>query len=470
MPLRPQRFLAAALAAVATMALMGAPARAEPDITQRLAAIPGMTVLSESADPPEGYRFLILAYTQPVDHDRPHGQTFQQRFHLLHKDTSRPMVLHTNGYWMPPFAFRTEPTLLLDGNQISVEQRFFTPSRPEPADWRKLDIRQAAADHHRLITALKPVYRANWISTGASKGGMASVYHHRYYPRDVDGVVAYVTPNDRINRADSAYDRFFATVGDDPECRARLDGVQRQALQHRSELVRRYAADAAAKGWTFESVLGSVDRAFEMTVLDSVWTFWQYAGAADCPGVPGPGATPDVLYAWIDKYMGWSYYTDEGIDPFIPYYYQAATELGWASLKFEHLRGLTRYPGLYSANSALPRELRSHHRPWPVLDVDHWVRTRGSRMLFVYGENDPWGAEAFVPSNRDSYSFTVPGGNHGSEISGLTPHDRDVATEALSRWAGVSVDVRAAAAAETGPLDAAERDLRRDRFRLTTTR
>ena len=67
-------------------------------------------------------------------------------------------------------------------------------SAPASMDWSKLDIWQAATDHHRLVTALKPLYPARWISTGASKGGMASVYHRRFYPADVTATIAYVAP------------------------------------------------------------------------------------------------------------------------------------------------------------------------------------------------------------------------------------------------------------------------------------
>src|SRR5262245_5558810 len=146
---------------------------ATPDIADRLRAIPGMTLVSEQVPPPApGFRFFMMTYRQPADHMNPQGGTFEQRFSLLHRGTDRPMVLHTTGYNMPEFAFRSEPTQLLDANQISTEQRFFLPSRPVPTDWTKLDIWQAATDHHRLIQALKPVYSAKWISTGASKGGM----------------------------------------------------------------------------------------------------------------------------------------------------------------------------------------------------------------------------------------------------------------------------------------------------------
>ncbi|SDC10063.1 S28 family serine protease [Actinokineospora iranica] len=478
MLIRTRRALAATLVAATAVGLaVGvAPAQAVPaqpdatsvagatDIADRLRAIPGLTVVSESATPPAGYRFLLLAYTQPVDHRKPGGPSFQQRFQLLHRDVDRPMILHTTGYHMPANPFRSEPTRLVDGNQISVEQRFFSPSRPDPADWDDLDIWQAATDHHRIVAALRPLYPAKWISTGASKGGMTSVYHRRFYPDDVNGVVAYVAPQDRVNPFDHAYDRFFDTVGTDAACRARLADVQREALRRRPEMVAKYQAAADAEGWTFTRVLGSIDRAYEMTVLDTVWAFWQYSTQADCATVPAATATSDELYAFIDSVAGFAFYSDSGILPYAPYYYQAATQLGWPQPRFEHLRGLTRYPGLYQANSSLPPELRGHHDARPMLDVDVWVRSRSERMLFVYGANDPWGAEQFTPSRRDSATYTAPGANHGANITALDPADRAAATAMLRRWAGTDTAAPTLTAQEITALDEAEpRGTRRTR-------
>ncbi|RSM62149.1 aminopeptidase [Kibdelosporangium aridum] len=437
-------------------------ATAEEDIVARLKHVPGLTVVSEGTAP-AGYRFFILSYSQAADHRRPAAGRFEQRFQLLHKATDRPMVLHTSGYNMRTTAFRSEPTQLIDGNQISVEQRFFEPSRPNPADWDDLNIWQAATDHHRIVEALKPIYSKKWISTGASKGGMTSVYHRRFYPRDVDGVVAYVAPNDVINNYDRAYDKFFETVGDDATCRQALNDVQHEALERRPELLAKYEAWAAANGRTFNQVLGSADKAFEMTVLDTVWAFWQYSKQADCAKVPATTASSDAIYEWIDGIAGWSFYTDQDVLAYAPYYYQAATQLGAPALKFRHLRDVTHYPpSFYEANSNLPPSLRSRHDPLPMLDVDFWVRTQSSQMLFVYGANDPWGAEPFVPSKRDSYTYTAPGANHGANISQLVPADREAATKALQRWANVPAPANAAKTLSVSDFDRLEDA--RDRF------
>jgi hypothetical protein len=81
-------------------------------------------------------------------------------------------------------------------------------------------------------------------------------------------------------------------------------------------------------------------------------------------------------------------------------------------------------------------------------------------MLFVYGENDPWGAEQFTPSRRDSAVYVAPGANHGANISRLNPADNAAATAMLRRWA--DVPAAAALSAPDVPLD----DMLADRRRI----
>ncbi|MBB2940707.1 hypothetical protein FB565_000411 [Actinoplanes lutulentus] len=452
------------VATLASLLLILSPATAaraaDDPLLDQLKAIPGLSIVSET--PGTGYRFFVLTYRQPADHRHPGQGTFEQRLTLLHRSSSSPVVLFTNGYGLAaaPRPTQTEPTALLTANQVSVEHRFFTPSRPADADWSDLNIWQEATDEHRIVTAFKGVYDGNWIQTGGSKGGMTSVYHRRFYPNDVDGVVAYVAPNDVINPADTAYDKFFDTVGT-AECRTALDDVQAEALRRRERLLPRLEAAAAENGWTFARTIGTADRSYEMTVLDSVWAFWQYSLAADCASVPvAATATDDEIYNWVDSVAGWSFYTDQALEYYWPYYYQAASQLGWPSLKFEHLRGLRDYPGLYTANSSLPKELRRAHNPVPMIDVDLWVKTSSQRMLFIYGENDPWGAERFKPSKRDSALFVAPGANHGANIARLNPADNAAAKAMLQRWAGTTATLTTLKAADI-PLDDGLGDRRR---------
>ncbi|MEV5711339.1 S28 family serine protease [Actinoallomurus sp. NPDC052274] len=412
---------------------------ADDDVLTRLKAIPGMTV-EEKTSALSGYRWFWLNYRQPVDHRHPERGWFEQRVLLEHKSADRPMVLYTSGYNTPETMFLSEPTALVDGNQISVEYRFFTPSRPEPAVWKKDTIWQAATDEHRLIMALKTIYHGKWISTGASKGGMTATYHKRFYPSDVDGTVAYVAPNDVNNNDDSAYDRFFKTVGTDPKCRANLESLQRELLKRRPEILARMTADAQKASYTWK-IIKTVDRAFENSVMDFEWAFWQYHLQSECADVPATTASTDVIYSYFDAISGALTYTDQSLEPYIPYYYQAGTQLGWPSPQFKHLRPLLRYESTYQPRTYVPSDIPMRFDPSAMKDIDHWVRTHATHMMFVYGQNDPWGAEPFRvgPGSRDSAVYVAPGQNHsGRLIAKLPDAQRARATADLLRWAGVS--------------------------------
>ncbi|MFF2201939.1 S28 family serine protease [Streptomyces sp. NPDC058145] len=434
------RWLLALTVFIGTLSTAGAAtaAQSEPDIKDRLLAIPGMSLVQEKPYP--GYRYFVLNYTQPVDHRHPSKGTFQQRITVLHKDTSRPTVFYTGGYNVSTTPSRREPTQIVDGNQVSLEYRFFTPSRPAPADWSKLDIWQAASDQHRVYQALKPVYSANWLATGGSKGGMTATYFERFYPHDMDGVIAYVAPNDVVNKEDSAYDRFFAGVGT-KECRDRLNAVQREALVRREPLEKRYAQYAADNGYTFDTI-GGLDKAYEAVVLDYVWGFWQYSLLKDCDTIPADAATAadDAIWDSVDTISGFSAYTDQGLETYTPYYYQAGTQLGAPTIHFPYIeKKLIRY-GYQPPRDFVPRSIPMRFQPDAMRDVDTWVRQHARHMLYVYGENDPWGSERFRlgPGARDSYVFTAPGMNHGANVAGLVPDQKALATARILEWAGVA--------------------------------
>ncbi|WP_418059077.1 S28 family serine protease [Pimelobacter simplex] len=451
--------LAAALAATltvgaaappATSALTSTGAATGADIADRIAALPGVTSVTE-ATAPAGYRFFRLTFRQPADHRNPRAGTFEQRLTLLHKDTSRPMVMYTSGYNVSQNPSRSEPTQIVDGNQLSMEYRYFEPSIPARTDWPKqLTIWQAAADQHAIIRSFQRLYRENWITTGGSKGGMTATYHRRFFPDDVDGTVPYVAPNDVDNDKD-AYNTFLANVGTDPQCRAALTAVQRRILgPDRAWFLERTRQDAEATGDGWE-ILGSLDRGMETAVVDLYFTFWQYSPQSACADVPGPDATNEQVWDWTQGVVPLTGYLDQGLRGTLAYYYQAAYQLGWYEAYEKPLAGVLRYPGGWGGANFVPRELRPiHFDKRAMADIDRWVRTRSTQMLYVYGGNDPWGAEQFScgkpakpghhgkPGKRRECSVhVVEGGTHGARIAQLPEAERAAATAQIRKWAGL---------------------------------
>jgi hypothetical protein len=434
----------------------GAPGGMDP-LAETLAGIEGVVSVDERG-PIGSYRQFEIRFEQPVDHGDLAGPRFTQKLTLLHRDVAAPMVLASTGYHDFLSPSRTEPTTLLDANQIVIEHRYFGESRPEPLDWAYLDIAQAASDHHRVVTAFEPLYPGAWISTGASKGGSASVFHRRFYPGDVDGTIAYVAPIS-FEVGDTRYASFFdeldQALGDD--CVERVRAVQRRALIERDALEEYFAGTGVTGGYTFER-MGGLSRAFETAVVELEWTFWQYWGVGSCPLVPDAVDSTDVVAGFIDLTGVLGSMSDQQLEVFEPYYYQSGTEMGYPGVPFEHLADLLRFDYEAGFELVLPDGLDPipAHDPAPMRDVADWLASEGERILFVYGAHDPWTAGQFeLGQASDSYLYLAPATNHGATIGNLAEIDRQAALEALSAWAGSPGQPAAVRAVEIPALQAA---------------
>jgi len=415
----------------------GPPDAAAPALTleEQLAAIPGLTFEEHDAQQLPGYRIFHLTYDQPVDHDHPEGQRFKQRMFLLHRDASAPMVLGTTGYSLyVRDRYLTEPTELLQANQLMVEERYFAASTPDPLDWSKLTIRQAAADHHRIAQAFKTIYKKAWIATGASKGGMTSIYHARFHPDDLAGVVAYVAPIS-FGAPDQRYLPFFETVGD-ASCRQAIRSFTRQLLVHRAALEARVPELTASRGSHFTQA--GATGAIEGAAANFEFGFWQYGDASGCADIPGPTATDDDLWSFIANDVDGN--SDETVAFFQAYYVQAYTELGFPASPTAHLADLltgSEFSGLPSSGCCAP------YTSTPMQEVASWVKTSGKHLLFIYGQNDPWSGGKFeLGQASDSFEFTAPGANHGASIADLAGVDQQVALDAISRWGAASASMK----------------------------
>jgi hypothetical protein len=72
--------------------------------------------------------------------------------------------------------------------------------------------------------------------------------------------------------------------------------------------------------------------------------------------------------------------------------------------------------------------------------VHAWVASHGDRLLFLYGQFDPWSTQRFTlgPGTRDSTIYTIKGGNHLSPYTDLPAAEAKAFVTTLKAWAGLS--------------------------------
>lgn len=403
------------------------------DILELLRGIPRARVTEVSGDYVDARSFDI-EFDQPVDHEDPTGPRFEQRLTLVHRGLDAPMVLALSGYGLAS-AVDGEVSWFLNANVLFVSHRFFADARPEPPDWTKLTVAQAAGDDHDIVEAFRSVYQGRWISTGGSKGGMTALFHRRFYPDDVDGTLAYGAPLS-FGTGDTRYLDFLDRVVD-ADCRDRLRALQREALLRRVAIAELATNEASATGRSFS--LFGMAPSLEATIIEYPFSFWMFNHPKDCVGLPGPSSSDDEVWLAIRTDL-FDYYENANYLAVEPYYWQSAVELGAPAVENASFQDLLTID--FSSVDSLPSVPFSPpaFRPEAMLDISRWVMTEGRGLMFIYGELDPWSAGAVdLGGARDSYEFFAPGGNHLSVIANLSAVDRDRALSVLSSWAAVPI-------------------------------
>jgi hypothetical protein len=404
------------------------------DIVSELQKIPGIIIQELEADSPIFQSKYEIKLIQPLDHDNPEAGFFQQRMFLSHVGFNRPMVLVTEGYAAGKNYVR-ELAEILHANELQVEYRYFGESKPDSIDWDLLNNYQSSNDYHRIYVLFKSYYKKRWVSTGWSKGGQTSLIYRRHFPEDMMAVIAYDAP---VNLAleEPRIDEFFEQVGDEI-CRYRLILFQRSILRSKNDILLLYEAYCKNRGYTFKKITPL--KAFEYTVLEYPFSFWQYH-TFDCSMIPGERASPQEMFDHLKTVVSLSSYTDRSFDSTAMK--QFVTELGYYRYITKNVidllsEGEDDYP-----NSAFgPKDADLTFDPTFMEDINKWLLTQGNNIIYIYGENDPWSAPRLeYLGATNAKMFWVKNGNHFSFIRTLSKSQQEELLRTLEDWIGAKIE------------------------------
>ncbi len=347
-----------------------------------------------------------LRIKQPIDHKNPTKGHFYQTVLLVHRGFDKPIVLNTNGYSLE--SRPSELCDLLDANYASVEHRYFGKSRPDIDDWQYLNVDQLTADLHRVKTVLDDIYTGKWINTGISKGGETTTYYRYYYPDDMDATVAYVAPFEN-DLKDKRFYKFLDKVGDSA-CRNDMFDYQKRVLEAKDELLPLLKYYAKGKGSKFE-IIGGLEAAFEMAVLELPFSFWQFT--PQCEKIPAKDASAEILFDYLLASGLFEFVNDSAIRFYAPHFYQAGTQYGYYGYETKPFK---KYLDFWKGEpSAVWFEGEKLEFDGSLnKKVNKWLKSDASEILFIYGELDPYtAAQAELGGNANAKKYVLPGKHHG---------------------------------------------------------
>lgn len=408
-------------------------------VLERLNTLPGVSAEIIDHDSLHFTAAFLVFIEQSIDHKDPSKGVFTQKFYLNHRDYKAPMIFSINGYSVPGNGFVSELVPWLDANFIHVEHRYFADSKPASLDYDYLTIEQAAHDHHRIIETLKELYSGKWISTGISKGGQATAFHRKFFPGDVEVSIPYVAP---INLAveDERLATFLDQVGTQA-CRDRILTFQRTILERYDESLAIFKQKGEEKSLSFP--MGWA-KAFELSVLEYEFAYWQWTGGENCLAIPGPEADTETLIDEMFTIDSPGFFTTTSIEYFFPFFYQAYAELGMYGYAVDSLDGYLKQYKEYVNNyyTFIPADMEVIYDPKSLQEVNEFLLNDGNEFIFVYGENDAWSATAFIPDQSKTNSITLfkEDGSHFTRINDLAPEQKELVFEKLEEWLGVEIE------------------------------
>lgn len=406
----------------------------ESEIYAFLKAIPGIEI--QKKDTTAFKEFYIIMLPQAVDHNNPESPQFKQRIFVGHEGNDRPTVMETEGYGADWVTSKTmsEPTKLLKANQLYVEHRYFGPSTPSPVDWKYLNAEQDAGDYHYIRTLFGQVYKGKWIATGVSKGGQTATEYKVFYPDDVDVTIPYVAP---INfaRLDPRIDAHFKKVGTKSQ-RKHIKEIQLYLLKNKKTVLPEWFKISAKAGFTFTSV--DAESAYDYSVLEFPFSFWQYT--ADESKLPDlKTATPDKMALYLAQMVPPFWYTDAA-KVFQPANYQFYTQLGYYEYDEKPFRKYLKNKD-YSNSAFVPEDAAVVWDPSYQEKLKAFINSSPQRMIYIYGEADPWGATAAdIQPGSGSLKMVQAGGTHGAHIATLSPEQRKIVIGTLEKWLGMTIE------------------------------
>ncbi len=407
----------------------------QPDVLDQLNALDGVTATEwtppSNFTPATGYRYFDLTFAESIDHASA-SSPFELHATLMHRDASAPLVVYAGGYDLDGAARElTEPAVIVGGNQVALEYRFYGSSIPaDGIPWPDLRVEQWGADQHAIVEALATIYTGPRIATGGSKGGENALEQDLMYPGDYAGVVAYVPP---VITAypDERYEGILDRIGID-SCRDALRAIARELLVRRDTLQPMFSATASYD-------VAGIAHSFETAVVELEFSFWMTRGIDDCDKVPATTDTDDNVAQFLEDTSPPEGYDDATLATSgSQYLYQDHVELGYPVWDHQYLDDLMMYS--YEDWSAyMPPNQPTTYDPTLALALSDWVTNESEHVMLVGGQWDPWGAGyPPVAPGRDAYEYIAPEASHWSTFIGtLGPDDEAAAIRQLAGWANV---------------------------------
>ncbi|MBO5595030.1 MAG: hypothetical protein J5931_10560 [Prevotella sp.] len=277
---------------------------------------------------------------------------------------------------------------------------------------------QASEDYHAIVTALRGsgYFNGQWLATGTSKSGIASALYAYYSEKkgynDMDLYVPFCAPFcERVDDPRIGQYQYLNTLTTMPEVREKLLAIDR-AIVSKSDLsdylVSKYKEENKGSikemqdaKYTEDQIVAKIlanfvnvsrNNLFEKLTNIPIDTWKDY--------IPDPTdkSTLDFTRFFIEK-------SAAELMEYIQEHPKASTRAKTEAEMLIFYKDYPTYAARYS--DAMTKDF-----------INNFLPNTTKKMIFVYGENDPWTGGAIPdPTNPNIQKILVPNGGHNDLIN-----------------------------------------------------
>lgn len=185
-----------------------------------------------------------------------------------------------------------------------------------------------------------------------------------------------------------------------------------------------------------------MDEVLDYCVLEYPFALWQFGRFID--EIPLKDAGLEELYKHLIKISNPSYFAIEDMESTKSFFVQAARELGYYGYDIKPFK---KYLSIKTAENYLPRiflpeDLKIKYEKETAREVKKFIKKTDAKILFIYGQFDPWSASSFdVPNKPNFLKIVKPGGSHSTRINNLPPYQQKAVKEKMESWLGIPFNI-----------------------------
>lgn len=410
----------------------------ETELSKKLSALEGIKeVVRIKNDVPYFTEKYAVKINQLINPENPSVGNFDQQIYVCHVGYNAPTIVITDGYTagfaMNP-RYSEELSKRYNANIVAIQHRYFEQSTPIPTDWQYMRGKYAAHDMHVITNTMKQLYKGKFVASGISKGGQNTMIYATYYPNDMDFYVPYVGPV-CFDVEDGRHEKFLANIGP-KEDRKRIFDFQVEVLKRRENMVALLDEHSKKNNLTYKNI--DLNEVLDMCVLEYSFALWQMS-CEKVSKIPPVTATDKELFDHLVDINDPSYFANVSYTS--SFYIQAAMELGYYGYDVKPLK---KWLSIKTAKNYLKRivmqdefaGLQFNHELHK--DIYKFLGENDPKMIFIYGEYDPWTAVApdakLFKGKQSMKLYLCPQYDHKTRINNFPEPTKTEIWTILDNW------------------------------------